>query len=77
MSTDVVSIRLPDQLKQRLTALSETTGRPAAYYIREALEEHLDYIEYAYALQAEAEAARRGELATISNADLKAELGLN
>jgi RHH-type transcriptional regulator, rel operon repressor / antitoxin RelB len=76
MSTAVVSIRLPDDLKHRLDALSKSTGRPAAFYVREALSEHLDELEYAFTLRAEAEAARRGELETISHADLRAELGL-
>jgi RHH-type rel operon transcriptional repressor/antitoxin RelB len=64
MSTDVMSIRLPEELKGRLDALSASTGRPAAFYVREALSEHLAELEYAYALRAEAEAARRGELET-------------
>jgi RHH-type rel operon transcriptional repressor/antitoxin RelB len=76
MSTSgVVSVRLPDRLKRRLDALSAATGRPAAFYVREALDEHLDALEHAYTLRAEAEAVRRGA-PTVSHADLKAELGL-
>lgn len=60
MSTGVVSVRLPDDLKARLDALSASTGRPAAYYVREALVEHLADLEYAYQIRAEAEAIRRG-----------------
>ena len=77
MSTSVVSIRLPEDLKNRLDALSATTGRPAAFYLREALEEHITELEYTYQLQAEAEAIRRGELTTISHQDLKTEFGLD
>ena len=77
MSTSVVSIRLPEDLKNRLDALSATTGRPAAFYLREALEEHITELEYTYQLQTEAEAIRRGELATISHQNLKTELGLD
>lgn len=74
MSTSVVSIRLDATVKARLDALSASTGRPAAYYVREALLEHLDELEYAYQLRGEAEAVRRGEIETISSADLAAEL---
>lgn len=74
MSTSVVSIRVDADVKDRLDALSASTGRSAAYYVREALLEHLDELEYAYQLRGEAEAIRRGELETISSDDLAAEL---
>lgn len=74
MSTAVVSVRLDDEVKGRLDALSAATGRPVAFYVREALLEHLDELEYAYAIAGEAEAIRRGEIETISSDDLSAEL---
>jgi hypothetical protein len=40
------------------------------------LERHTSDLGYAYTLRAEAEAIRRGELATISHAEVKAEFGL-
>lgn len=76
MSTGVLSVRLPGELKARLDALSASTGRPAAFYVREAVAEHLDELEYAYTLRAEVEANRRGEIPTRSLADVSAELGL-
>lgn len=77
MSTAVMSIRLPDEIKTRLDALAASTGRPAAFYVREAVTEHLDELEYAYALRADAEAVRRGELTTHSLDDVAAELGFD
>lgn len=77
MSTGVLSVRLPDDLKDRLDRLSDSTGRPAAYYIREALAEHLDELEYAYTLRAEIEANRRGEIASRTLDEVSAELGLD
>ena len=74
MSTSVVSVRIDAALKERLDALSASTGRPATFYIREALVEHLDEIEYGYQLRSEAEAVRRGQLEAISSEDLAAEL---
>ncbi|MDR1633921.1 MAG: DUF6290 family protein [Bifidobacteriaceae bacterium] len=77
MSTAMVSVRLQGDLKDRLDALASTTGRPASYYLREALEQHIAELEYAYTLRAEVEAARRGEMRTTSHSELKAELGLD
>lgn len=74
MSTSVMSVRLDSAIKDRLDALSTSTGRSAAYYVREALIEHLDNLEYAYQLRREAEGIRLGEVKTISSADLAAEL---
>lgn len=74
MSTAVVSVRLDEEMKGRLDALSEATGRSAAFYVREALMAHLEELEYAYQLRGEVEAIRRGELETISSAELADEL---
>jgi len=64
MSTAVLSVRLPEELKRRLDDLGSRTGRPATFYVREAIESYIDDLEYAYALRAEAEAVRRGEIKT-------------
>lgn len=77
MSTGVLSVRLPDDIKARLDALAASTGRPAAFYVREALAEHLDQLEYAYALRAEVEAVRRGDLVAGSLDEVAAELGFD
>lgn len=74
MSSSVVSVRPDAATKDRLDVLSATTGRPAAYYVRAALAEYLDDLEYAYQLRGEAEAIRRGEIGTISSAEIAAEL---
>ncbi|MBK8460981.1 MAG: ribbon-helix-helix protein, CopG family [Micropruina sp.] len=60
MSTGVVSVRLPDDLKARLDRLAEATGRPAAFYVRAALREHLDDLEWAYGVAGLAEESRAG-----------------
>lgn len=75
MSTGVLSVRLPDDLKSRLDALAASTGRPAAFYVREAVAEHLNELEYAYTLRAEAEDARRGNASTLDS--LASELGFD
>jgi len=77
MSTGVLSVRLPDDVKSRLDALAASTGRPVAFYVREALTGHLDAIEYGYTLRAEAEAIRRQEVQSRSLDEVAAELGLD
>lgn len=39
------AIRLPDETYNRLKFLAEKTGRTATYYIRKAIEEHLEDLE--------------------------------
>jgi len=53
------------------------TGRPATFYVREAIESYIDDLEYAYALRAEAEAVRRGEIKTRRLDEIAASLGLD
>lgn len=55
------AVRLPDELNERLVALSKRTGRPVAYYIREAIEEHLEDLEDIYQAEQVLERLRRGE----------------
>ena len=77
MSTTVLSVRLPDDLKRRLDELGSRTGRPTTFYVREAIESYIDDLEYAYALRAEAEAVRRGEIKTRRLDEIAASLGLD
>lgn len=76
MSGSVISLRVNEDQKRRLDALARRTGRPASYYVREALSAHLAELEYVDELEAEADAIRRGELPSISLEDLENELGL-
>jgi len=74
MSTAVLSVRLPEELKRRLDDLGNRTGRPATFYVRQAVESYIDDLEYAYALKAEAEAVRRGEIKTRRLDEIEVEL---
>lgn len=44
-----VSFRLNADEERRLDALSKRTGRSKSFYVREALQEHLENLEDAYA----------------------------
>ena len=43
-----VSLRLPDEVSQRLEHLAELTGRSKTYYMLEAIREHIDDMEDLY-----------------------------
>ncbi len=70
------AIRVPDDIYQRLQALAEKTGRTASFYIREAVEEHLEDLEDRYAAEAALIAHRRSGEPALSLDDLDAALGL-
>lgn len=44
MSTTVMSVRIPTELKQQLDALSESTGRTCTFHILRAVEDYLEDI---------------------------------
>ena len=43
-----VALRLPDEIDQRLNRLADRTGRSKAFYMIEAIREHLDDLEDLY-----------------------------
>jgi len=50
----MLAIRLPENIEQRLDALSKLTGRTKTFFAREALLAHLDQLEKQYLPQPEA-----------------------
>ena len=44
----MVAVRLPQEMENRLNVLSRKTGRTKSFYIRQALEEHLEEMEDVY-----------------------------
>ena len=44
----MLAVRIPNKTEARLEKLAALTGRPKSYYVREALESHLDEIEETY-----------------------------
>ena len=46
--TKPVSVRLSPDLEKRLHALAEATGRTTTFYVKEAIEVHLDELEERY-----------------------------
>ena len=72
----MLSVRLPEELEQRLEALAKATGRSKTYYVREALIQKLEDMEDIYMAEAVLERIRSGEEKTYPLADLERELGL-
>jgi RHH-type rel operon transcriptional repressor/antitoxin RelB len=70
------AVRLPDELSERLTVLAKRTGRTVSYYIREAIEEHLDDLEDIYLAEQALERIRRGEDRTYTLDEVERDLGL-
>lgn len=48
----MLSVRLPDELEQRLNHLAQATKRSKSFYVREALERALADLEDAYLAEA-------------------------
>jgi RHH-type rel operon transcriptional repressor/antitoxin RelB len=44
----MLAVRIPDAIESRLDKLAKLTGRPKSFYVRQALETHLDEIEDTY-----------------------------
>lgn len=72
-----LTLRLPDELSNRLDRLAAATSRPKSFYVRSLLEEHLAEMEYVAGLDTEAVRIRRGEIETYPVTDLARELGLD
>ena len=44
----MLAVRIPESIEGRLEKLAKLTGRPKSFYVRQALETHLDEIEDTY-----------------------------
>jgi len=45
MRCPMLTVRLPEEIENRLNALAEQTGRPKSYYVKEAIENYLEDME--------------------------------
>lgn len=70
------SVRLDPELQQRLDILARQTGRSRAYYLREAIETHMDDLEDVYLADQRMEDLRAGRSRRHTVSDVEAELGL-
>ena len=70
------AVRLENETYNRLQALAAQTGRTATYYIREAIETHLEDLEDIYLAEQVLERVRRGEERTYTLDEVEKRLGL-
>lgn len=71
-----VSLRLPDDLSQRLSNLASQTGRSKTFYMLEAIKQHIDDLEDLYLAEQRLLDVRAGRSMTYSLDDVERSLGL-
>lgn len=71
-----VSLRLPDEVSQRLEHLAELTGRSKTFYMVEAIREHLDDLEDLYLAEQRLIEVRAGRSKTHTLEEVERDLGL-
>jgi predicted DNA-binding protein len=70
-----VPVALAASSRRRIEAVGAATGRSAEDVAREAIDSGMAAVEHGATMQAEVAAIRRGEIDTISQAELKRRLG--
>lgn len=65
-----VSIRLPDEIAQRLGRLADLTGRSKTFYMIEAIKEHIDDLEDVFLAEQRLADIQTGKTTTISIDDI-------
>jgi RHH-type rel operon transcriptional repressor/antitoxin RelB len=71
-----VSLRLPDEVTDRLDKLASITGRSKTFYMIEAIKDHLDDLEDLYLAESELIAIRSGQSSTASLENMLKRYGL-
>jgi RHH-type transcriptional regulator, rel operon repressor / antitoxin RelB len=71
-----VSLRLPDDVSERLANIAALTGRSKTFYMVEAIQEHLDDLEDLYLAEQSIIDVRAGKLETVSLEDVMRRYGL-
>ena len=70
------TIRLDPELEARYRELAENTGRTQTYYMKEALEEAIDRLEWEYSILKDVEDLKAGRLKTYTLEEAKAYCGV-
>ncbi len=72
----IIGLRIPKSIGQRLDTLARRTGRTKTFYIREAILEHLDDLEDIYFAEKTLERVRSGKEQVSSLDEVEHRLGL-
>ena len=73
---NAVSLRLPDEVAQRLQRLARRTGRSKTFYMIEAIREHLDDLEDLYLAEQRLIDLRAGKSKAVPLEDVMKRYGL-
>jgi RHH-type rel operon transcriptional repressor/antitoxin RelB len=71
-----LSIRLDDDLANRLERLARVTGRSKSFYVKQAIEDHIEDLEDLYIAQKVLERIADGRERLIPLEDLEREFGM-
>ena len=63
------AVRIPDDMHERLQKLAKKTGRTATFYIREAIETHIEDLEDAYLAEKTLQKLSKGKDQIINSND--------
>lgn len=72
----MLAIRLPIEIENRLEALAKATGRSKTFYARQAILEHLDDLEDVYLAEQRLIDIRSGKTQTLPLEDVMKRYGL-
>ena len=73
----VTSLRLDPQIEERYETLARQTHRSKSFYMRQALEEAIDRMEFEYRVLSTVEDVRAGRMKTYTLSELEEYLGLD
>ena len=71
-----ISVRLPNDLRQRIATLAKQTRRSQGDVVREILERDLDSLEWEHRIADRARAHRAGDITAVPSAEVDRLLGL-
>jgi RHH-type transcriptional regulator, rel operon repressor / antitoxin RelB len=72
----MIAVRVPEDIEIRLDRLAKLTGRTKTFYVREAIEEHLEDLEDTYLAEQVLTKVRSGKEKLISLDDVVKLYGL-
>ena len=73
----MLGVRLDPEIQARLTALAKATGRTKAFYVRQAILEHLDDLEDIYLAERRLEDIRAGRSVPVPLEEVLKDHGLD
>jgi len=73
----MIAVRVSEEIEMRLDRLAQLTGRTKTYYVREAIEEHLDDLEEMYLAEKVLKKVRSGREKLIPLEDVVKQYGLD